>query len=50
MSESAMDFLERVIARARELYALSDQGEWDDLEPWMQASWINAARADLEER
>lgn len=45
--ESPEDFLARVEARAKELYALSDQGEWDDLEPWMQESWINAAGREL---
>lgn len=45
-----MEFLAKVEARAKELYALSDQGEWDDLPRWMQASWINAAREDLAER
>lgn len=43
----AMEFLARVEARAKELYALSDQGDWDDLPEWMQASWINAAGREL---
>jgi hypothetical protein len=45
--ESATEFLARVEARAKELYALSDQGEWDDLPEWMQRQWINAAGREL---
>lgn len=45
--ESAMDFLKRVEERAKELYALSDQGPWEALPEWMQASWIEAAKRDL---
>lgn len=43
-----MEFLERVKARAIELYNMSDQGDWDDLEPVFQNMWINAAREELE--
>jgi hypothetical protein len=45
--EGATDFLARVEARAKELYALSNQGDWDDLAPWMKESWINAAGREL---
>lgn len=47
MVESAEDFLERVAARAKELYAMSDQGDWDDLGEWEQSMWINAAGREL---
>lgn len=45
--EAATEFLKRVEARAKELYAISNQGEWDDLPAWMQESWINAAGREL---
>lgn len=48
--ESAMDYLERVKARAIELYEMSDQGRWDDLEPQFQQMWINAADRELRPR
>ena len=48
-TESGLDYLERVKVRAKELYAMSDQGEWDDLEVWIQERWINAADKDLKE-
>lgn len=47
MAESAMDFLARVEARAKELYAVSDQGRWEDLPEWMQKQWINSAGREL---
>lgn len=46
--ESAMDFLKRVEARAKELYALSNQGTWTDLDTPLQEVWINSARRELE--
>lgn len=42
-----MEYLSRVTARAKEMYALSDQGEWDDLPTWMQAMWISHADEEL---
>ena len=45
----AMAYLQRVADRAKELYALSDQGPWEALPEWMQASWIEAAKRDLAE-
>jgi hypothetical protein len=45
--ESAEDFLARVEARAKELYAISNQGEWEDLGEFEQCQWINAAGAEL---
>lgn len=47
MAESAMDFLERVKARAKELYAASNQGDWDAPPAWVQRQWINAAGEEL---
>jgi hypothetical protein len=35
-----------IVARARELYALSDQGEWGDLPEWMKRAWIEAAEEE----
>jgi hypothetical protein len=49
MSGDAMAFLEQVEERAKELYAMSDQGEWEDLSPALQAMWINAAGRELRE-
>lgn len=43
----AMEFLKRVEERAKELYALSDQGAWDDLHPSLQAYWIDYAGREL---
>ena len=43
----ATEFLAQVEKRAKELYALSDQGEWDDLDQTLQAFWINAAGREL---
>lgn len=45
--ESAESFLRRVEKRAKELYALSDQGEWADLAEPLQRQWINVAAAEL---
>lgn len=47
MKESAQDFLKRVEARAKELYALSNQGAWRDLHPALQKQWIRAADREL---
>lgn len=48
--EDAMDYLERVKARAIKLHEMSDQGRWDDLEPVFQQMWINAADRELRPR
>jgi hypothetical protein len=45
----AMEFLEKVEKRAKELYALSDQGRWEDLGEFEKRAWINAAGAELRE-
>jgi hypothetical protein len=42
-----MAYLDRVTERAKELYALSDQGAWEELHPSLQAMWINAADNEL---
>jgi hypothetical protein len=47
MAEDVMAFLKRVEERAKELYALSDQGAWEDLGQWEQSMWINAAQREL---
>lgn len=39
MTESA-----QILARAKELYALSNQGPWEALAEWMQLFWIEAAK------
>ena len=41
---------EEVETKAKELYALSDQGEWQDLSQQMQQMWINSTRRELEEK
>lgn len=46
----AMTFLDQVAARAKEMYAISDQGRWEDLHPDLQAMWINAAGEELREK
>lgn len=46
-AEDAMELLAKVTARAKELYEVSDQGEWDDLPSWMQKAWIDAADREL---
>lgn len=43
----ATAYLKKVEDRARELYALSDQGPWEALAPWMQQSWIGAADEEI---
>lgn len=43
----AMEFVKKVEARAKELYASSDQGRWEDLDPILQAFWINSAGDEL---
>lgn len=47
MTDDAMAYLEEVKARAKELYALSDQGEWEELHPSLQAFWISYAGREL---
>jgi hypothetical protein len=46
--ESPEVFLIRVERRAKELYAASNQGSWDDLGEKLQKVWINSAKANLE--
>lgn len=45
--ESALDFLARVEAKAKELYAASRQGPWDELAEPLQRMWIDAAGDEL---
>lgn len=46
--ESEESFLKRVEARAKELFEMSEQGSWDDLDTALQTVWINSARSELE--
>lgn len=46
-SGDATEFLQQVEERAKELYALSNQGRWEDLDPSLQEHWINAAGREL---
>lgn len=43
----AMEYLDKVKGRAKEMYALSDQGLWEDLHPDLQAFWIAAADEEI---
>lgn len=43
----AVAYLQLVEDRARELYALSDQGPWEALPPALKQAWINAADKEL---
>lgn len=36
-----------ILTRAKELYAISDQGEWSELAPVLQQHWIEAAHNDI---
>lgn len=35
-----------LIAEAKRLYELSDQGAWEDLPQWMQNNWLEAAKRE----
>ena len=45
----AMKYLALVETRARELYEMSNQGEWEELKPPYKALWIQAAHRELRE-
>lgn len=47
MTEDAIAFLARVEARAKELYAASRQGPWNELAEPLQRMWIDAAADEL---
>lgn len=43
----AIQYLKQVEERAKELYAMSDQGPWAQLHPDFQKMWINMADEEL---